>query len=79
MDKIFKFLKRLNKREREKIDSLIDRVLEDDVADLRPEKLKGFSGLYRIRVNKIRIVFRRGKSENIIANIDYRKNVYRNK
>lgn len=77
MDKILKFLERLNKKERKKIYELIDEVLEGDVADLLPRKLKGFSGLYRIRVNKIRIVFRREKGKNIIVNIDYRKNVYR--
>jgi mRNA-degrading endonuclease RelE of RelBE toxin-antitoxin system len=78
MDKIFKFLKKLNKTERSKLLNLINLILSNKITSLKPKKLKGFKDLYRIREGKIRIVFKKNKdSKNTIINLDYRKNSYK--
>lgn len=78
MDKIEKFLNKLNKEERIKVLNLMKKILDKDLQELDIKKLKGFINLYRARKNKIRIVFQAEKDRNIIINIDYRNKVYNN-
>ncbi|MBU1445902.1 type II toxin-antitoxin system RelE/ParE family toxin [Patescibacteria group bacterium] len=78
MDKILKFIKKLNKTERIKLLNLINLIIQKDVTKLKPKKLSGFDSLYRIRSGKIRIVFEKNKeTQNQIINIDSRKNSYK--
>lgn len=78
MNKISKFLSRLTKAEAEKLAFLINKILANDITELKVKKLKGFPDLYKVRYRKIRIVFRREENKNVLVNIDYRNKVYKN-
>jgi len=77
MDKINKFLWKLNKKER----TVMLRIFEDilrlnlDNYDIKP--LKGLNGAYRLRKGNIRIVFVKNEGQGIIVDIDYRKDIYK--
>ncbi len=77
MDKIAKFLNKLNKKQREKIQELILKILANDISEFKVKKLKGFEDLYRIREGQIRMVFRKKDGKNILININFRKDIYK--
>lgn len=78
MDRILKFLKKLTSNEREKIGFLMENILFGKMTGLKVKKLVGLKDLYRVREGKIRIVFRKEQNGNVIVNVDYRKDIYRN-
>ncbi len=57
-DKIQKFLTRLPKDQLIYLRLYLDKVRKDDTKDLNIKPLKGYKGVYRVRVGKYRIVFR---------------------
>ena len=57
MNRIQKFLSKLNKKERVVADELIARILSSELYDLNVKKLRGFSSLYRVRKGDLRIIF----------------------
>lgn len=57
MDKIDKFLKKLNKKEREALELLMVQLQKDHKKLPGIKKLKGEKSWYRIRFSKYRIVF----------------------
>lgn len=77
MDKIKKFLKQRSKKEREIIAELICKILANELSGFTPKKLSGYKNLYRIRIGKIRIIFKKEKTGNTIINIDYRGGAYK--
>ena len=48
----------------------------NDLEGLKIKKLKGFSNYFAVRKGKIRIVFRRAET-NEIVDVNYRKEVYK--
>lgn len=64
MDRIDKFLRRLNQDERAQVEILISRLLTGDWVGLDIKKLKAYD-LLRLRQGKIRIIFTE-KSRGVI-------------
>lgn len=69
MDKIDKFLRKISKKDREKINDLVFKIINRDFSGLDYKKLKGYSNIYRIRKGNIRIIFTINEDEivNIIS------------
>jgi mRNA-degrading endonuclease RelE of RelBE toxin-antitoxin system len=78
MDKIQKILDKLTKKKRKQILEIWQKITDNDVANLKPKKLTGFNNYYRVRIGKIRLVFKTENNKNILINIDYRKDIYKN-
>lgn len=76
MDKILKFLMKVDGKQRDELLVLIDRVVCGDDG-LKAKKLSGFEDLYRVRFGKIRIVYRKTSDENVIIGIGFRGGVYK--
>lgn len=57
MDKIDKFLKKLSRKDREVINSLVESIVRGEFSGLDYRKLKGYSNIYRVRTGDIRIIF----------------------
>ena len=56
-DKIRKFLKKISKKERKAISSIVSKIISRDFSGLDIKKMKGHKNLYRVRKGNIRIVF----------------------
>jgi mRNA-degrading endonuclease RelE of RelBE toxin-antitoxin system len=78
MDKIQKILDKLTKKQRAVILELWRKIINNDIANLKPKKLTGFRNYYRIRSGKLRLVYKIEDGQNILVNIDYRKDIYKN-
>jgi mRNA-degrading endonuclease RelE of RelBE toxin-antitoxin system len=72
VDKIDKFLRKLSAQDRERLDSIIERIVLNNLASLDVRKLKGRPNEYRLRVGQIRIIFLRVRKINIITDIQFR-------
>jgi len=57
MDKITKFLKRLTKKERDRVMQAMVDIIADELRGYDQKKMKGQANVYRVRVGDIRIVF----------------------
>ncbi len=71
-DKIKKLLAKLSQQERNLVKLLILRVTMDDTLGLDIKKLKGHSNLFRVRKNRIRIVYSKNNDKIFIIKIDLR-------
>lgn len=71
-DKIKKLLAKLSSKERELVKLLILRVKLDDTLGLDIKQLKGHSDLFRVRKGRIRILYRKAKTDMLIIRIDRR-------
>ena len=78
MNKYLKFIQKLSVKDREKVLEIWRRIINSDLEKLNDNKLSGFQNYYRVRAGKIRFVFKMENSRNILINIDYRKDAYRN-
>lgn len=78
MDKIQKALDKLTKKKRAVIFEILQKITNNDMSDLKPKKLKGFTNYYRIRSGGLRMVYKIENNRNILVNIDHRKDIYRN-
>ncbi|MEK7126862.1 MAG: hypothetical protein AAB848_02035 [Patescibacteria group bacterium] len=78
MNKYLKFIQKLSVKDREKVLEIWRRIINSDLEKLNVKKLSGFQNYYRVRAGKIRFVFKMENSRNILINIDYRKDAYRN-
>lgn len=70
MDKIKKALKKLTKKEREAIKSILDKIKKENFKDLNIKKLKGRDDIFRIRKRKIRIIFHKAKESILVLSIE---------
>lgn len=77
MDRIQKALDKLNKKKRAIIFEILRKIIANDVANLKPKKLTGFSNYYRIRSGNLRLVYKVENGKNILVNIDHRKDIYK--
>lgn len=71
-DKIKKLLAKLSQQERNLVKLLILRITMDDTLGLDIKKLKGHSNLFRVRKNRIRIVYSKDNDRIFIIKIDLR-------
>ena len=72
MDKISKFLKKLSKDSRCRLEQLISQILIGDLSGLDVKKLKGEINLFRVRKGDLRIIFLKTKDTVRIIDIDRR-------
>ena len=72
MDKISKFLKKLPKDSRYRLEQLISQILIGDLSGLDVKKLKGEINLFRVRKGDLRIIFLKTKDTVRIIDIDRR-------
>ncbi len=72
MQRIERFLGRLDRKRRARVGEIVARIVADDLSSLDVKKLKGSRPLYRVRVGDIRIIFEKGKSGSAILAIEWR-------
>ena len=72
MDSIQKLLARLNRKERERVEEALKEVQDGNLDDLNVKKLKGESGLFRVRVGSTRIILTKEKDSMRVIAIDRR-------
>ena len=72
MNKIDKFLLRLDKKSRLIIEEIIILIISNNFDLLDIKKLKGKRNVFRVRVGRIRVVFERVENTNNILNISFR-------
>jgi mRNA-degrading endonuclease RelE of RelBE toxin-antitoxin system len=72
MNKIDKFLLKLDKKTRLILEEIMVLIVSDNFLLLDIKKLKGSKNLYRVRVGRIRVVFEQTKNGNNISNISFR-------
>jgi mRNA-degrading endonuclease RelE of RelBE toxin-antitoxin system len=77
MDRITKFYKKLNKVEREKIRTILLKLLKNEISELKFKKLKGYDDVYTLRSGKIRIICKKEDEKYFPIDVDFRKNVYK--
>ena len=67
-----KFLRKLNRKERNKVNEATDLILTGGTAKLDVKKLKGLPNLFRVRVGKSRIIYISKKEGNKIIFTGFR-------
>ena len=68
MDRIIKFLKRLDPKERTRVEETLKQIQAGDLQNLDVKKLKGRGGLFRVRLGSIRVVLaKEGGSIHVIT------------
>ncbi|PIZ76249.1 type II toxin-antitoxin system RelE/ParE family toxin [Candidatus Peregrinibacteria bacterium CG_4_10_14_0_2_um_filter_38_24] len=76
-DKITKFIKALDEKTRSRLKEKLLEVKKNPFSSGDIKKLQGTSeNLYRLRLGKIRVVYKILKSDIEIVDIDYRGNIY---
>ncbi len=77
MDKVSKFLLKVSRKEREGLIPIMRDIISGEVMDLDCKKLKGRKDEYRVRVGKVRVIFRRLGGQNVIIDVRRRdENTY---
>ena len=79
MDQIEKFIKRLNKKWAKKIEIILLNIVALQLKEYDVKKLGDYKNLFRIRVGKIRIVFRKFQNYGEPIYIEYRGKAYNKK
>jgi len=79
MNKITKFLLKLNKNERLLILKILEDILNLNLQNYDIKALKGYNSFFRLRKGNIRIIFEKQNKKGITIDIDYRKNIYKKK
>lgn len=77
MEQIEKFIRKLSKKHAFEIARILGDILSLNLKNYDIEKMKGFKDLYRIRVGKIRIIFKKEDSQGRAVYIEYRGNAYK--
>ena len=72
MDKILKFLRRRDNKERLLLITTITLIVNKKTKKLDVKKLKGIRGIFRVRIGDFRILYKKSKPKNIIIKIDKR-------
>jgi mRNA-degrading endonuclease RelE of RelBE toxin-antitoxin system len=73
MNKIDKFLSKLNQGPRKQILLVLKKVEVGELNDLDSKKLKGFENLFRVRKGKIRVIYQKIGKEIEILSVDKKK------
>ncbi len=79
MDRIAKFLKKLERSELETVQHSIEKLLSGNTNELDIKKLKGFDTVYRVRAGTIRIIYHRENGKVRLIEISRRsEGTYKN-
>ena len=77
MDKINKFLLKLNKKEKNNLLTVLKKILALKADQLDIKKLKNLSNHFRVKAGKIRIIFEKRENKIILKKINFRGNIYK--
>ena len=72
MDKVRKFVDKLQKREAQRVLDAIGCIRAGEIDALDVKKLKGGDTRYCVRIGKVRILFTKVDEQNIITDVDFR-------
>lgn len=72
MNKIDKFLSKLDRKERERLEPIIVAIVLNDTTSLDVKKLRGRNDEYRVRTGSIRIQYKKYGAYNFITEIEFR-------
>lgn len=72
MDKWFKFLRKRSKKEQHILIEAVGLIMHQKLKGLDIKKLKGCNNIFRVRLQKFRIIFEKNKTENTIIKVDER-------
>ena len=72
MEKLLKFLRKLNQKERSLAEDLVFAVKTDALSGYDVKKLTGYANVYRVRAKDIRVIFMRDGEQMIILDIGRR-------
>lgn len=75
-DKIQKFIQSLDVKTRMNVQKRLREIIENTIDKKQRKKLQGQRDVYRVRIGKIRILYKQKKDDIEIVDIDYRGNVY---
>lgn len=79
MQNVEKFLKKLNLRDRSRLENAILNIISGRLLGLNVKKLKGVENIFRVRIGKVRIVYEKIDGTCIIVEVGWRDdNTYRN-
>jgi mRNA-degrading endonuclease RelE of RelBE toxin-antitoxin system len=77
MDKIRKFLIKLNKNQRQVFSKIFRDITTLNLAKYDVKALSGLEGVFRLRKGNIRIVFAKNKKVGVILDVAFRKDIYK--
>jgi mRNA-degrading endonuclease RelE of RelBE toxin-antitoxin system len=72
MNKIDKFLAKIDQKTRLLLEQIIFRILKNEIDNLDVKKLRGKKDMYRVRIGNIRILFEKHKGKNFLHDLSYR-------
>lgn len=72
MNKKDKFLRQLTEKERGAIDEVIVHILAGATSGLDIKKLKGKVGVYRVRIGRIRVIYKQTENVNLILRTEFK-------
>lgn len=77
MDRIQKFLSKLNCKQRSLFIKIFEDILNLRLKNYDIKPLKGMKNIFRLRKGDIRVVFTKTDSKGYILDINFRKDVYK--
>jgi len=79
VDKITKLLQKLSDKERQKVKTVLTKLLAGETSSLDIKKLKDRSDIFRVRIGDLRIIYRTDSKEKIVVLTIARRNeeIYR--
>jgi len=78
MDRIEKFLRKLEKKMTLQLMQVLTNIVLLKLAKYDVKKMHGHENLFRIRLGKIRIIFKKEDQEGVTIDINFRGEVYKN-
>lgn len=78
MDRIQKFLLKLDKNRKIQLLKIFQDIKNLNLKKHDVKALKDFSGLFRLRKGKIRVIFTKQNNIGFIVNVDFRGSIYKN-
>lgn len=79
MDKIEKFLRKIDEKRRQQISEVIEKVLSREWKHLDIKKLKGHDDVYRVRKRDMRVIFIDKGDDIRVLSVGYRdEDTYKN-
>jgi len=76
MEKTLKFLKKLNQKRRKQLLQAFLDIHDWDLDHLDVKKLQGKKNLFRVRVGKLRIIFKKQENKGVILEVGSRGDIY---
>ncbi len=77
MDKIEKFLRKIDRAKRVRLLTVMALIQDDILNGLDIVSLKGLKNTFRCRIGDIRILFVRVDGKNVVQDMDFRGRIYK--